>query len=231
MMLVKIVNVVSYLFCQLILLVIRPEIKIDPSILIYRKKSGQGLIMISNHKSLLDPWVICASLPPKTFFSLMPVRIMGALDFADPTANWLNKLGIVRIVYYLYGVMGFRQEWTFEEKLAPFINCLKTGGTILVFPEGRLNHDAGVAPFKRGVVHIYNAVPSDILPFAINKLENKQNKSAKKNQITVGIGAITRIPISIIQSEDHADPFPTKSCEFLRQQVVKLYEDKPIFDL
>lgn len=214
-MLVKIVNIVSYCLCRFtILFIVRPEVKIDPAVLTYRKKRDEGLVMISNHKLLLDSWIICASLPAKTFFSLMPVRIMGALDFADPVANTLQKLGVVKIIYYLYGVLGFHKEWTLEQKLGPFVSCLKSKGTILVFPEGRLVHESGVAPFKQGIVRIYQQAPSDILPFAVNK---------EKNKIKVAIGAPLRLPTSILTSEDPTDPFPTKSCEFLRQLVKKLY--------
>ena len=213
--LVKIVNTVSYFICRLVLIIRRVKVEIDPSIFAYRKKAGQGLILISNHEGIADPWIICASIPVKTFFSLMPVRIMGAFDFADPVASFFNKLGIVKIVYYLYGVMGFRKDWTFEEKLAPFIACLKNGGTILVFPEGRLNHQPGVEIFRQGIIHIYNSARSDILPFAINK---------SRKSIWVHIGPITHIPEAVAQSEDPGDKFPSRQCEYLRQQVANLYD-------
>lgn len=214
---IKAVNIVSYLICRFIILVIiRPKVEIDKSVYQYNKKPGKGLILICNHKNISDPWILCASLPTRVFFKIMPIRIMGALDFSDPTASLLSKLGIVKIIYYLYGVMSFRKNWTFEEKLAPFINCVRSGGTILVFPEGRLYRERGVGQFKQGIIHIYNSAEAEILPFAINRTKDK---------IEVGVGAITTIPEELAESENPQDPFPSKQCEFLRQKVNELYEN------
>ncbi len=214
---VKIVNLTSYFLCRLILKTKRARVSVDQSLFHY-DTPNQPLIMISNHTSIFDSWFICASIPFKTFLKIMPIRIMGATNFREPTARFLDKLGIVKLVYHLYGVVSFRREWTFEEKLAPLINCLKKSSTILIFPEGHVKKDEGVDPFKRGVVYVYKATKAKILPIAIRSARQEGER------LSTRLGPINPIPPEILASEDPTNIFYTQTCNYLRQLVLKLYD-------
>ena len=213
---VKIVNLTSYFLCRLILKTKRARVSVDQSLFHY-DTPNQPLIMISNHTSIFDSWFICASIPFKTFLKIMPIRIMGATNFREPTARFLDKLGIVKLIYHLYGVVPFRREWTFEEKLAPLITCLKKGSTILIFPEGHVKKDEGIDPFKRGVVYVYKATLAKILPIAIRPARQRGER------LSTRLGPINSIPPEILASEDPSDPFYTQTCNYLHQLVLSLY--------
>jgi 1-acyl-sn-glycerol-3-phosphate acyltransferase len=148
----------------------------------------------------------------------LPIRILGTLDgFNDPLSKILAKLGIIRLVYFMYGVAGIKSAWTFEEKIAPLVDALKHGDTVLIFPEGKLGRGDTVSTFRRGVAYLYNQTMARILPAAINFNFNGHGDRA------IVIGAPTRIPEKIIVKEDYDNSYYQESCEYLRRIVLSLY--------
>ncbi|HOH11604.1 MAG TPA: 1-acyl-sn-glycerol-3-phosphate acyltransferase, partial [Candidatus Paceibacterota bacterium] len=145
-------------------------------------------------------------------------RIMGSVTFVDRIAHFFDKIGLVKIIYFFYGVIPFEKDQTFEQKLAPMIDRLKQGERVMIFPEGRLNREKGIRPFRRGLIYIHKELEMDILPIAINP--KKENGKRTK----VIIGAPFKIPDEVLASENPNDQFYTNSCEFVRGRVEELYQ-------
>lgn len=215
---VKLVWTLSYfIYFPITRLFQRVKITIDDSFFDYDFRPDRPLIIISNHKTVLDPWLVNNSIPFKTLLKILPIRIMGSVTFTDQIASFFNKVGLVKIAYFLYGVVPFKKEWTFEQKLSPLIECLERGESVMIFPEGRLNRSDGLKPFRRGLIYLYKKTGSDILPIAVNpKRENGK-------RLNVIIGAPFKIPAEVLASEDPNDEFYTKSCEFAKGKVEELY--------
>jgi 1-acyl-sn-glycerol-3-phosphate acyltransferase len=143
---------------------------------------------------------------------------MGSVTFVDRIAHFFDKIGLVKIIYFLYGVVPFEKEWTFEQKLAPLIECLKQGERVMIFPEGGLNRDIGIKLFRRGLIYIFKELKMDILPIAINP------KKENGKRLNVIVGAPFKIPAEVLASENPSDEFYTKSCEFVKGKVEELYQ-------
>jgi 1-acyl-sn-glycerol-3-phosphate acyltransferase len=216
---VKLTWVLTYFLCFPITRIFQHvKITIDDSFFDYDFRPDRPLVIISNHKSVFDPWLISNVIPFKTFLKILPIRIMGSVTFVDRIAHFFDKVGLVKIIYFLYGVVPFEKEWTFEQKLAPLIDCLKQGERVMIFPEGGLNRAAGIKPFRRGLIYMHKEFGMDILPIAINP------KKETGRQTSVTIGTPFKIPAEILASENPNDEFYTKSCEFARGKVEELYQ-------
>ena len=194
------------------------KITIDDSFLDYDFRPDRPLVIISNHKSVFDPWLISSVIPFKTFLKILPIRIMGSVTFVDRIAHFFDKIGLVKIIYFFYGVVPFEKEWTFEQKLAPLIDCLKQGERVMIFPEGGLNRAVGLKPFRRGLIYLSKELEMDILPIAINP------KKENGKRLNVIVGAPFKIPAEVLASENPSDEFYTKSCEFVKGKVEELYQ-------
>jgi len=190
---------------------------IDNSFFDYDFRPDRPLAIIANHKTIFDPWLISSVIPFQTFLKILPIRIMGSVTFVDRIAHFFDKIGLVKIIYFFYGVIPFEKDQTFEQKLAPMIDRLKQGERVMIFPEGGLNREKGIRPFRRGLIYIHKELEMDILPIAINP----KKESGKRTNVI--IGAPFKIPAEVLASEDPNDEFYTNSCEYARKKVEELY--------
>ena len=173
------------------------------------------VIIISNHKSFLDPWIIASAIPFKIFLKILPIRILGGREYGSFFLTFLDKLKIIPLIYYIYGVIDIRKEWSFEEKTQPLIDAANHCQSVFIFPEGGLHQDDGLGLFKRGVSYIYAQSGVSILPCSVNF--NQQF------HCTVHIGPPTAIPEKIITPENRPNSFYQKSCRYLKEKVRRMY--------
>ena len=142
--------VISYLFfCRVILrFFYKYEIKIHPDLDLSKK---EPILIIANHRSMLDPWIIIGALSFKTFRQLLPIRMLGAKNFLNPIVNMFNKIGAIPVVYFFYNVIPVSGQ-TFEEKISGPVQALQNGETVFMFPEGKIKikSDDVLAEFKKG---------------------------------------------------------------------------------
>ena len=143
-------------------------------------KNLQGIqkpiLIISNHRSINDPWLIGASLP--MFSRFLPVYYIGGTRF-NPPLLWLYKIGIISLVYWLFGAFALPNEGTFEEKIQPIIKILKQGNAVVMFPEGGRKSRTGiVGEFKAGTAEVFLRTGIPILPVGIKKL-NEHNRTLR----------------------------------------------------
>lgn len=217
-LLVKTAWIITYFICWPITRIIRPvKISVDESLFDFEKKPA---IFISNHKSPFDAWLLSSALPFRVFLKMLPIRILGKLDgYKDPFTKTLSRLGIIRLIYYIYGVVGIKSDWSFEEKTDPLVDALNHGDTVMIFPEGYLNKKKGISMFRRGVAYLYSKTTAAIIPAAINFDKIPDHTEACR----VAIGHETRIPKAKISRESYNDSLYQESCEFLRRKVMSLY--------
>ncbi len=120
------------------------------------------MLIISNHSSLNDPWVVGSSLP---LWKYLPIRYMAATKFYWPL-NIAYKIGIIPFIYWLFGVISLPQEGTFEDKIAPTVGALNHGDVVIIFPEGKRVFEDTVGEFRRGASEIYVRTRTIVVPIA-----------------------------------------------------------------
>jgi len=160
----KIVWVVTYILVwPLIRLFYKVKIGVDP--LCYGLRAP--LILVSNHRSPFDPWLISIALPFSVFLRILPVSIMGSKKFASSGLNLIGKMGVINLVYGAYGVISLPHFREREDKLRPFTQALEKRGSVLIFPEGRMRKEDDVGHFKEGVALLHLSTGTPILPSSI----------------------------------------------------------------
>jgi len=112
-----------------------------------------GALIVANHRRAFDPFIICAALPYRYAFALMP--------FAFITANSLyfswRRLGM-----WLMGCYPARQQEGSRalHGIEASTDFLRQGYSIVIFPEGkRIRPPERGMPYP-GVVTMHQAVPS-----------------------------------------------------------------------
>lgn len=120
-----------------------------------RRSNLEGpFIIMSNHQSALDIFVLLACIP-------FPFRFVAKRElFLIPFLGWAMRC---------VGHIPIKRE-NLKDSMRAFERAaekIKDGLSILIFPEGTRSEDGNLLPFKRGVFHILSLSRSPILPVGI----------------------------------------------------------------
>jgi len=126
-MLDSIIRYIAYLFLRILF---RLEIKNCH----YIPEKG-GVIIASNHTSYLDPPVLAASLKRRPTFI---------------AKSSLYKIPIVGFIIKAYSI-GVKRDMPGPSTIKKALRVLKSGGTLVIFPEGGRSKEGKLMEFKRGV--------------------------------------------------------------------------------
>jgi 1-acyl-sn-glycerol-3-phosphate acyltransferase len=176
-------------------------------------------IIISNHKSILDPWLVLTSLPFKTYLRLLPIRIMGATRFKNPISMMLKRIGLVWLIYFMYDVLVIDPDLSFEEKIQSSVEALKHNESLLIFPEGKVcPQSISVNIFKRGVAAIDLKTHTPIIPAAIRFFGKGSGQKC-----VVRFGKEFCLPFKRFETYPVLDDRFIKGSEYLRRKVKFLF--------
>ena len=169
------------------------------------KKSG-GLL-IANHQSLLDSFIIVAAIPRMVRF------VMAREIYENPFIHWLVKrMNVIPVT----ANMGKERLEEFTRLCQEEIN---SGHLVCIFPEGQISRIGHLLEFKKGVEHIAEGINAPIIPihlagisgtpfsFDVGSSKPNVNLSSFRKTISINIGK----PINPEQSSFH-----------LRQRVQEL---------
>jgi 1-acyl-sn-glycerol-3-phosphate acyltransferase len=119
----------------------------------YARVKG-GLIVASNHRSFLDPFVVGASLPWRR-----PMNYVAKQElFGNPFQAWfLSRLGAFPI----------RRGSSDEEAMETARLIVERGGTVCIFPEGTRIRTGSLANPRRGVGRLALQTGAPVLPTAV----------------------------------------------------------------
>jgi glycerol-3-phosphate dehydrogenase (NAD(P)+) len=114
----------------------------------------RGLIVASNHRSFLDPFVIGALLPWRR-----PIHYVAKIElFEKRWQGWfLNRLGAYPV----------RRGQADAESLATSAGILERGGALCIFPEGTRIRRGSLAAPHRGVGRLSLESGASVLPVAV----------------------------------------------------------------
>lgn len=109
----------------------------------------RGSLLVSNHQSLADPFIITANLPALAFFQLLPI-------YFPVDHFWMEKPFMKTLLLCLgcYDVGNSRRE----KMMALFYThqLLEQKKTVFLFPEGEISKDE-VKEFQRGIEYFIHA--------------------------------------------------------------------------
>lgn len=122
-------------------------------------------IIISNHSYFFDSFLFRIAMGSK--INMLPMRFMAVNKFNSKRLNFLQKIGILPIIYSLFGVFVVEHGLGLNKNLKRAREIIKNGGNVAMFPEGHMNKQPEVALFRRGVSALALSTGAPVLPLAI----------------------------------------------------------------
>ncbi|MBI2046214.1 MAG: 1-acyl-sn-glycerol-3-phosphate acyltransferase [Parcubacteria group bacterium] len=209
----SIIWLITYLILDPVLrLFFSVETTIHPSLLASPPKNA---LIISNHKSMADPWIIPVMMPFQLFINFSPIRFSGATRFNSPIRNFLYSIGIIPLIYFLYNVIKIPHEGTTDQKLTPFKEALLRGETVMFFPEGSIMPDGFLGEFKRGSAALAHANKTPIVPISI-----RYKHGTFRTKCFINYGAPLSVPEELFVNDN---PHFIRVSAYLREKIEEMH--------
>ena len=141
----------------------------------------RGVVLVANHASLIDINAAFSASPwPIVFLSKASIRKV-------PLLGKLNELA--GTVFVERG-----NRASSEQAVNQLTQTLKTGRSVLVFPEGTRSVDGSIQAFKKGAFHLAKAGGAHIVPMHIEGTHDRLPPNAwmfkpSNKSIRVRVGA------------------------------------------
>ncbi|MDA7087615.1 AMP-binding protein [Pseudomonas sp. SA3-5] len=119
-----------------------------------RLRHPEVRVLVANHASYLDGLLLCAALPPE--FSFVAKRELAGQRIAGP---FLRRLGTCFVERF-----DLQRSAADAEHLAA---ALRSGQSLLLFPEGTLSREPGLLPFRMGAFVLAARADVPLVPLAI----------------------------------------------------------------
>lgn len=201
-LLISIVQVLAYVIGALPLRIMyRTERKLPHNLHLLRR----GSLIVSNHQSMLDPFIVSACLPFHIFLKMVPIR-PPVIDyiFRDPRYN-PPFFPILK----MFGCFSIGKTSAEKMKSIFYIReLLKRHETVFLFPEGGISTEHTVKEFKQGVDFFMDQA-LNVIFVRLRGFNKKKNRASgyKGHQITFG---------------EVFEPAPHMSVEEMRQYLEHL---------
>lgn len=181
------------------------------------KKTKGPMLFVSNHISFYDSFIFDLFVHP--FSHILPFRFMGSRVFIVPMLAVLKVIGIIDIVYFLFGVFRVTPGEGAEKSLKHAYEIIKRGGTVAMYPEGKIwsptnVHPEEVGPFKWGAAILAKNTGVQVIPVSMKRTANPANWRTK---IEVHIGKPYHVD---------GNKAPEILASEMRDKVVELYEGR-----
>lgn len=159
------------------------------------KKNLKGLrgphIIIANHTRFYDSFLFRLAVG---FWSrLLPMRFMAVQKFDHGFLNIMQKLGIIPLVYGIFGVFVVEHGLGLHKNLKRAKEIIKNNGTVALFPEGRMSKDGSIGMFKRGVSALALSTDTPVLSLGIHIDDSRLRKMSGRGIININIGASEKL--------------------------------------
>lgn len=142
-----------------------------------------GCLIVSNHESYIDPWVLCAAL------SREPVRFL----INEP---WYRRSRLWRVVFDGYGAIP-AADGDPTETVRRVCSVLGEGGVVGLFPEGRVSPDGRLLPFQPGVALMAASSAAPVVPCGLHGTRRAApwpRKVPRPSPLRVTVGEPMRFP-------------------------------------
>ena len=143
-----------------------------------------GLIVASNHRSFLDPFVIGGALPWRR-----PLNYVAKVElFERRWQGWvLSRLGALPI----------RRGESDEDAIETSRLVVERGGVVCIFPEGTRIRSGSLAAPKRGVGHLALQTGAPVIPAAVLGTEHvRRGWRIRPRKVKVRLGKAMTFPLA-----------------------------------
>ena len=173
------------------------------------KKVNSPFIIISNHISFYDSFVFRLILEP--FTTKLPLRFMGVRKFDRFYLNILAHLGIVDIVYALFGVFVVEPGKGMDKNLEEATRIIKNGGNVVIYPEGSIVNGGKIDEFKFGAAVLARETGAPVLPISLRL----GKKKFFNTEFIINVGDAIVVD---------GDILPEKITTDFRERILQLYQ-------
>jgi 1-acyl-sn-glycerol-3-phosphate acyltransferase len=112
-------------------------------------------VFMANHESMIDIWAVFVAVP-------MPLRFIAKKQLgAIPLFGWAMRAG--RFIF-----IDRQNAASARRSIAEAARRIKSGQSVVIFPEGTRTRDGSLGPFKKGGFHLAIDSSADIVPVAIH---------------------------------------------------------------
>ncbi len=176
------------------------------------KNLERPLLFVSNHISFYDSFIFDLFTPP--FTKIPPYHFMGTTQVTTWYLKIFKYSGIMYVVYLLFGVLKVTYGQGAEKAIIPTLNVIGRGGTVAIFPEGRIwnskKTSMDIGPFKWGAAMVALKTGVTVVPVSMRKIV----RPLKRTQIIVNIGE----PYLVERFDT-----PEEVADEMREKVIGLY--------
>ena len=131
--------------------------------------TAEQRIYFANHQSHFD-WVLIWAAQPRELRA--QTRPIAAREYwtSTPLKHWITR-EIFNAVYVS------RQRSDDEDPLEPLMGALRSGDSLVIFPEGTRGNKGDPQPFKAGLFHLAEAFPNvQLIPAWIDNVQRVMPK-------------------------------------------------------
>lgn len=184
------------------------------------KDVKRPMIVVMNHKSSFDAFLFGVCVPVTS--EIWPLRYLVARDgFKTPVLNFLNKIGILKLITLMYGHFPVKKGAGLEKNLKMPLEALKKKeGSVAIFIEGERVFHGELGRGKPGAAFLALNSGAMIIPVSIGG--NKKTKLCGfwNGCVTIKIGE----PFSLKDmSKNGLYKKYEKETEFIMKKIEELY--------
>jgi len=121
--------------------------------------SRRPVIIVANHSSKLDPFVVLSAMGWRYFLRFYPWKFPLAKDHAQKW--WLGKPAALVGCYEISG------KGNLDESLKGTFHCIDQGYSMIFFPEGKMVLEGEIAKIKKGIGYICANRDISLIPVKI----------------------------------------------------------------
>lgn len=174
-------------------------------------KVHSPFIIIVNHFSFLDGFLFRLVLGFNT--PHLPLRFMAVKRFAWRWLNFLSDVGIIDLIYGLFGTFVVVPGRGIEKNLEEAKKIINNKGNVVIYPEGRIVINENIASFKNGASILASITGAPVLPVSFRP----GSRILLRRFLTVNIGE----PLYVSTNAD-----VNHSSIMLRDKVVELWNKR-----
>lgn len=186
-------------------------------------KNGKGgIILAANHSHELDSLLIRIVFPIAGRF--IP------LFYVSRDKTFYDESGWMRIFYggFFFKLMGAYPTYSglrnYEKALKHHVKILSLGGSICIFPEGKITKNGDINKAKGGVAFLAHRTNTPVIPVGITGLFNMSFKDFifRKKKVVISFGK-PLLPENIFTNAHNITPNDYKEgAEFIMKRVKSL---------
>lgn len=157
-------------------------------------KLDKPVVIIANHRSGWDPFLLLSALKRKNFFTGLPYRFPAYYTFFQNP--------FYRAFFNALGVYPIKPKGNLDDSLADTIDHLKKGYNLIFFPEGKRVANGKYSDAKKGIGYLAKNASFYILPAYIDY------DKYGENGFETSIGSKAKVVFGdLVKSEFFADKY------------------------